>query len=175
MIRSESALKRVLMDGVMLRLYFFRHGVAQPRDTPEIMDHQRRLTEIGAQRVWRAARALKLLGVKPSRLYSSPLMRARQTADILGQVLGVAVQVRTEVGPGFNAAAAAALIRDMGRDDEAIFVGPEPDFSQTICELTGALIELKKGGMARVDITTYHPLRGRLVWLVAPRVFNEIG
>lgn len=163
------------VNGTMMRLYFFRHGVAQSREISDMMDHQRKLTDIGAQRVWRAARALKLLGVKPSRLYSSPLIRARQTADILGQVLGVAVQVRTEVGPGFNAAAAASLVRDIGRDDEAIFVGHEPDFSQTVCELTGAAIDLKKGGMARVDINAYHPLRGRLALLVAPKVFNEIG
>ncbi|PJF24132.1 MAG: phosphohistidine phosphatase SixA, partial [Phototrophicales bacterium] len=161
--------QRHVVNGTMMRLYFFRHGVAQPREIPGILDHQRKLTDVGAQRVWRAARALKLLGVKPSRLYSSPLIRARQTADILGQVLGVAVQVRSEVGPGFNAAATASLVRDLGRDDEAIFVGHEPDFSQTVCELTGAMIDLKKGGLARVDINTYHPLRGKLVWLVAPR------
>lgn len=158
-----------------MRLYFFRHGLAQPHDEPGLLDHQRKLTEAGAQRVWRAARALKLLGVRPSRLYTSPLIRARQTADILGQALGVAVQVRSEVGPGFSAATAAALVRDLGMDDEVIYVGHEPDFSQTVCDLTGALIELKKGGMARIDVEAYHPLRGRLIWLVAPKVFDEIG
>jgi phosphohistidine phosphatase len=158
-----------------MRVYFFRHGLAQPQNEPGMMDHQRQLTAVGAARVRRAARAMRLLGVKATRLYSSPLIRARQTADILAQTLGVAVQVRSEVGPGFNAAAAASLLRDVGQDDEVIFVGHEPDFSATVQQMTGACIEMKKGGLARVDIDDYHPLRGRLTWLISPRIFDEIG
>ncbi|MDZ4765969.1 MAG: histidine phosphatase family protein [Chloroflexota bacterium] len=161
--------------GVLMRVYFFRHGLAEPHDEAGILDHQRKLTEVGIARVTRAARAMRVLGLKPARLYSSPLIRARQTADILAQTLGIAVQVRSEVGPGFDGTAVGALVRDLGQDDEAIFVGHEPDFSQAIKELTGACIELKKGGMARVDIDTYHPLRGKLIWLIAPKLFDEIG
>lgn len=158
-----------------MRLYFFRHGLAQPHDLPDVPDHQRKLTEVGIQRVNRAAKALRVLGLKPSRLYASPLIRARQTADIVAQTLGIAVQVRTEVGPGFNAAAVSALVRDLSVDDEVIFVGHEPDFSATIRELTGACVELKKGGMARIDIDSYHPLKGTLIWLIAPKLFDEMG
>jgi phosphohistidine phosphatase len=158
-----------------MRLYFFRHGLAQPHDEAGLIDHQRKLTEAGIARVTRAARAMRVLGLKPERLYSSPLIRARQTADIIGQTLGIAVQVRAEVGPGFDGGAAGALVRDLGQEDEVIFVGHEPDFSQTIQELTGACVELKKGGMARIDIDTYHPLRGKLIWLIAPKLFDEMA
>lgn len=159
-----------------MRLYFFRHGIAQPHDEPGIMDHQRQLTEDGSNRTRRAARLLKLLDIKPDRLYSSPLIRARQTADILGQVLGIAVQVRAELAPGFSAAHVGALTRDIGAEGEVLFVGHEPDFSATICDLIGGgQITLKKGSLARVDVASYHPLSGSLTWLLNPKVFEELG
>jgi phosphohistidine phosphatase len=156
-----------------MHLYFFRHAVAQPADdhTP---DHKRALTPEGIARTHQAARQLKTLGVDPDRLYSSPLIRARQTADIIGQTLGIAVQVRKEVGPGFNLSAVEALTRDLGDDDEALFVGHEPDFSQTIAALVGGRVVMKKGGLARIDSLAYHPLVGQLVWLITPKTFEQM-
>lgn len=93
--------------------------------------------------------------------------------DILGQALNTPVQVRPEVGPGFNAQAVDALARDLGAGAEVIFVGHEPDFSATVSALIGGgWIAMKKGGMARVDVELSQPLRGTLVWLIAPRLFN---
>lgn len=156
-----------------MHLYFFRHGIAEPADdhTP---DHKRALTPEGIARTRRAARCLKALGIDPDRLYTSPLTRARQTAGILGQSLGVAVQVRREVGPGFNLTAVEGLIRDLGRDDEVLFVGHEPDFSQTIAALVGGRVIMKKGGLARIDTVAYQPLVGQLVWLIPPKVFEQM-
>ncbi len=156
-----------------MRLYFFRHAIAQPADdhTP---DHKRALTPEGVARTRHAARRLKLLELDPDRLYTSPLIRARQTADILGQALGIAVQVRREVGPGFNLTAVEALIRDLGDDDEVLFVGHEPDFSQTIAALVGGQIVMKKGALARIDTVAYQPLIGQLVWLIPPKAFEQM-
>jgi phosphohistidine phosphatase len=159
-----------------MRVYFFRHGLAQAHDDPTLPDHLRQLTDEGIIRTRRAARVLKMLDLNPERLYSSPLIRARQTADILGQTLGVAVQVREELSPGFNVAALDSLTHDLGPDDEVLLVGHEPDFSDMVSELTGGCqVEMKKGGLARVDIELYHPLRGALVWLIAPKVFDQLG
>ncbi len=155
-----------------MRLYFFRHAEAEP-GSDSVPDDARRLTKRGAERTRRAGRVLAGLGIKPARLFSSPLARARQTADILGQALNTPVQVRPEVGPGFNAQAVDALARDLGAGAEVIFVGHEPDFSATVSALIGGgWIAMKKGGMARVDVELSQPLRGTLVWLIAPRLFN---
>jgi phosphohistidine phosphatase len=159
-----------------MRFYFFRHAIAQPGDDPALPDHLRALTDEGIVRTRRAARVLRMLDLKPERLYSSPLVRARQTADILGQTLGVAVLVREELSPGFDMAALEALTHDLGQDAEVMLVGHEPDFSQIVSELTGgSQVEMKKGGLARVDVTQYHPLRGSLVWLIAPKIFDQLG
>jgi phosphohistidine phosphatase len=156
-----------------LRLYFFRHAEAEP-ESATLPDHARPLTARGTARTQRAARVLKALEVNPARLYSSPLVRARQTADILSDTFGVPVEVRQEVGPGFNAQTVEALVKDMDSDEAAMFVGHEPDFSATISALIGGGgVEIKKGGLARIDLDSYQPLRGSLVWLIAPKVFDE--
>lgn len=159
-----------------MRLYFFRHGMAQAHDDPNLEDHLRQLTDEGIIRTRRAARVLRMLDMNVERLYSSPLIRARQTADILGQSLGVAVQVREELSPGFSLPALDSLTHDLGPDDEVLLVGHEPDFSELVAELTGGCqVEIKKGGLARVDVDLYHPLRGVLIWLIAPKVFDQLG
>lgn len=157
-----------------MRLYFFRHGEAE--DGMDKDDYDRVLTERGAARVKTAAKGLRKLGIKPAKLYSSPRIRARQTADILSDVLGVPVDERPEVDyPQFDVEKVARLIADLPQDSDVFFVGHEPTFSEAVNALTQGLIEMKKGGVARVDITGRDPLRGLLVWLIAPKVFDVLG
>jgi len=160
----------------MIRVYFLRHGIAQPSDVVKLADEERALTELGVQRTRQLASLLSNLGVEPSHLLTSPLTRARQTADIIGQALEVAVHVRDELGPGFNLAALDALLTDLPDDAEVMVVGHEPDFSGTISALIGGgSVVMKKGGLARIDIVSRHPLRGSLVWLIAPKVYERLN
>ena len=156
-----------------MHLYFFRHAEAED-GSATLPDHARQLTKRGVERTRHAATVLKSLGIKPAQLYSSPLVRARQTADILAEALGVTVEERDEVGPGFNTQAIDRLVRDAQNDDEVMFVGHEPDFSATISALIGGgWVDMKKGGLARIDLDNTQPLRGMLVWLIAPKVFDH--
>ncbi|MEP7291254.1 MAG: phosphohistidine phosphatase SixA [Chloroflexota bacterium] len=156
-----------------MRLYFFRHAIAYDEDdkTP---DEQRALTDEGIARTKRAAQVLKAIGVKPDHLLSSPLVRAEQTAEILAQALGVKLEIRSEVAPGFNITSLEALTHDFTKE-EILFVGHEPDFSTTITSLTGARVTMKRGGLARIEIISRRPLLGQLVWLIAPKVFEQLS
>lgn len=156
-----------------MRLYFFRHAIAYDADdrTP---DEQRALTDEGIARTKRAGQVLKALGVKPDHLFSSPLVRAEQTAEILANSLGVKFEVRKEVAPGFSIAAVEALTHDFDKE-EVMFVGHEPDFSTTITSLTGGRVIVKRGGLVRVEIVSRRPMLGNLVWLIAPKVFEQLG
>ncbi|MBZ0288948.1 MAG: hypothetical protein K8I30_15125, partial [Anaerolineae bacterium] len=61
-------------------------------------------------------------------------------------------------------------------DDEIMFVGHEPDFSTAVSKLIGGgEIVMKKGGMARVDLFSTTPLRGALVWVIPPKVFDDLA
>lgn len=156
-----------------MRLYFFRHGLAEP-GTERLPDSERALTAVGSERTERAVRVLKALDAVPTYLLTSPLVRARQTADILADGFGLTAQIRPELAPGFSLPALEALVADLSGGD-VMLVGHEPDLSVTIGALTGGVVLMKKGGMARVDLVGYQPLRGALVWLIAPRVFDVLA
>lgn len=157
-----------------MKLYFFRHGIAADAE-PDQPDANRQLTNKGKTRTRKAARLLAETGVKPERIYSSPLVRARQTAELLSEALDVVVQVKKEVGPGFDRAAVEKLIADLDDETDIMFVGHEPDFSTVIGDLIGGGdVTVKKGSLARIDIVTREPLRGSLVWLLPPKLLaNE--
>lgn len=156
-------------------VYFLRHAHAEESDG-RMPDAQRQLTERGIRHTRRLARMLKRMEVEPDRLVSSPLTRARQTAEIVSTVTGLKVEIRDELSPGFNLAGLQAITRSLGMDDSVMIVGHEPDFSKVMASLIGGgRIIMKKGGLARIDVTAYQPLRGELMWLMTPKLFEQLG
>ena len=156
-----------------MRLYFCRHGLAEANEDGALADSERQLTSRGVIRTEKAARFLDELGVRPGTLYSSPLVRARQTAEILGEQLRLTVKIVPELAPGFDINALEQLCAGLGEDEGVMLVGHEPDFSSTLSTLTGlGRVVMKKGGLARVDVLTGLPMRGHLVWLLTPKVMD---
>ncbi|MBZ0296648.1 MAG: phosphohistidine phosphatase SixA [Anaerolineae bacterium] len=153
-------------------LYFLRHGEAE--DTAAD-DYQRALTPRGVRRTQAAGRVLAQLKLSPTHIYSSPRQRARQTAEIVAEALGREVEIRDEVNYEFSVSAVEQLISGLDSSAEVMFVGHQPTLSQVIGALTGATVAMKRGGLARVDIpVSASPLRGQLVWLIAPKVFDTL-
>ena len=155
-----------------MRLYLVRHGIAE--DYAE-SDFARQLTARGRQRVEVSARVMRHLKLKPARIFSSPRLRARQTAEIIGDALGAPVQPAEEVNFGFDRGDIAGLTRDLAIDDEVMFVGHNPDMSLLAHELSGVDVGMKKGGLARIDLLGKRARHGELVWLIAPKVFDALG
>ncbi len=151
-------------------LYFLRHGEA----TTSGDDWARTLTGEGANRIRAEAAVLKTLDVRPDTIFTSPLPRAVQTAEIVAEVLvpDVAVQQREELAPGASLSDVQHVLQGRANDESVLLVGHEPDFSSIIGALISsgsARIELKKGGLALVE--TDVPIgqgTGRLRWLVEP-------
>jgi len=159
-----------------MKLYFFRHAQAGTSRWGDPSDRSRVITPEGIQETQTAGRVLAGMKLNPAHIYSSPLTRAQQTAEIVAKALNMGIEIREEVAPGFNVAALEKIIAGLGDDQEVMFVGHEPDFGETISALIGGgIVEVKKGGFARVDVTSRHPLLGTLVWLVAPKVFAALG
>ena len=155
-----------------MELYFLRHGTADRRSEWLGEDSLRALTEDGAAGVRRVVRVLAETGLKLDAIVSSPLVRARQTADIAAEELkhSAGVVEDERLAGGLNKQRLAALLADLGRPQRLMLVGHEPDFSLTVGQLTGGSVICKKGGVARVDITDEKALRGVLVWLLPPRL-----
>jgi phosphohistidine phosphatase len=143
-------------------IYLLRHGEAEDREGA-VDDAARRLTKKGERQAQAAGMALRELGIEIDACLTSPKVRARETARIAAEVLGVEVE-ETEAlrGGPFDALELAA-----GRGD-VLLVGHEPDFSAEVGRLTGANIVLKKGGIAVVDGST-------LVALWRPRELKRIA
>lgn len=156
-----------------MQLFFLRHGHAEP--AVGITDFERQLTPEGVSRLQVAATVMERLDLGITHLMSSPRTRANQTATVIAQRLGLAVSIHEELNFGFNHRLVEQLVMGLPPDSHVMLVGHEPTFSTVINDLTGATVEMKKGGLARVDMMSRSPIRGVLVWLVAPKVFDVLG
>jgi phosphohistidine phosphatase len=154
-----------------MELLFLRHGVAEARETWTGDDRSRPLTPQGRKAMTRAAKRLAELGLAPELIVTSPLVRARQTAEIAAAGLGLSDRLVEDdrLAPGFDAADLAGVIEGRGVTGAVMLVGHEPDFSETIAVLIGGgRIVCKKGGLARVDVDASLQ-NGELVWLLPPK------
>jgi phosphohistidine phosphatase len=161
------------------QLWLLRHADAEPHGTR--MDFERRLTERGERQARLAGVALGRIGVEFQALLSSPRERALRTATLVAQALAdsrsgsqsAELQIHEPLSGGFDAQGALAVLEDLvlpaGTDGRVLLVGHEPDLSTVVGELTGARIDLKKGGLAvvRMDGSPAHP-GGELVALLRP-------
>jgi len=156
-----------------MELYFLRHGDAGSRESWKGSDVSRPLSAEGVARMKREAETLALLRLPVEVIVTSPLVRARQTAEIVARELGLEDTLTDDerLAPGFCAEDLAGLLQDY-RDHRAILlVGHEPDFSAVVSAcIGGGLVECKKGGVARVDVRNPGSIDGVLVWLLPPRV-----
>jgi phosphohistidine phosphatase len=155
-----------------VKLYFLRHAHAEDKHPDG--DAARRLTDKGINSAQAVADLLKRLDVQPAYIFTSPRVRALFTAQIVGEALGKEPEIREAANFGFDLAGLNTLIAALADDIEVIIVGHEPTFSVTIGELTGGRLQMKKSGLARVDLHSRAPLRGELVWLIAPKILGAL-
>ncbi|MCU0480130.1 MAG: phosphohistidine phosphatase SixA [Anaerolineae bacterium] len=155
-----------------MQLYFLRHGEAEDYSAD---DYNRALTPTGRNRLQIAAKTIHQLSLKLDHIYTSPRIRAHQTAQIVGTELGIEPTVTELLNYGFNQVALAELINPYADDARLMLVGHEPTLSSVIAHITGGRVDMKRGGLARVDVPKSYLMSGALVWLIAPRVFDNLG
>lgn len=156
-------------------LYFVRHGDAG-KYTGAADDEERVLTEAGVAALRAAAPLLRRLNLRPDRVISSPLPRARQTAELVMADIGMAGEpvVDDRLRPGAewsDLARAMAAHPDVRR---VMFVGHEPDLSSAVQLLAGASsVRLRTGGVACVEFPGVpEPGGGELAWLLDPDLYE---
>lgn len=166
-----------------MRVYFIRHGIAVPRGAPGVLDDaSRELTRQGTARMRKQARGLVRLKLDLDRIWTSPYVRARQTAEILAAELGLADEPRIlpALAPGGSPDEVFEALAGNGALNGVALVGHEPDLSETASRVlsgTGtSVLRLKKGGVACVEIEQpSRPLRGELCWLLTPRQLRSLA
>jgi phosphohistidine phosphatase len=164
-----------------VHLWLLRHGDAEPHGARP--DEQRELTERGEWQSRAAGSALRALDVHFDAVLSSPRLRALDTARLACEALSDAPEpemnealldatepeVHEPLSAGFDGAGALRALRRWARDAHVLMVGHEPDLSGIVRDLTGAQVDLKKGGMAMIRLSSSQAAGGDLIVLLRPR------
>src|SRR4051794_4870256 len=160
-------------------LYLIRHGLAEERGPAWPDDNKRPLTDHGVSRLRRAGRALVRLGLTPHVVLTSPLVRTRQTAEIVAGAFSPHPPVVNvdALGPGGAMPAVAAEIAKHARRPHIFIVGHEPGMGELAAWLLGSRhpLEFKKGGICRIDVDGA-ALRGAGVmrWMLTPKILRAL-
>jgi phosphohistidine phosphatase len=140
-------------------LWLLRHAEA----ADGLPDDERPLTDKGIRQAQDAGQALERLGVELDGCFSSPKLRALQTAQHACAPLGVEVVVDHRLaGEPFDAAELAAGLGNV------LLVGHDPSFSLTLHDMTGAQARMRKGGLAAIQ-------KGELITLLRPAELSAIA
>lgn len=153
-----------------VQVWLLRHGEAVPHGSRP--DSDRELTPRGERQSATAGRALAKLGIEFAACYSSPKVRARETARAACQELGVNFEEVSSLAAGFGVEDCRELLHAHGGGDCVLIVGHEPDFSQLVGDLTGARLDVKKGGVVGLDVADR---RGTLLTVLRPRELESIA
>jgi phosphohistidine phosphatase len=162
-----------------LELYIIRHGIAAERGEEYPDDSKRPLTNEGIARLRKEAKALDKLDVAFDLILTSPLVRARQTADILAETMKSKPPV-TATDALTPAGGPAAVMQELGKHMKKAriaLVGHEPNLGELAAFMIGAKTPLpfKKGAICRIDFAIFPPKgKGALCWFVTPRMLRKL-
>jgi phosphohistidine phosphatase len=164
------------------RVYIVRHGTAVEVGEEGVTgDVDRHLSGPGRVKTEEVARGLRALGGVPDRLVTSPLVRARQTAEILAAVLapGINVDVVDQLCPGSRTLAIVAWLQKHS-GDSVMLVGHMPDLVVLgSCLLTGhseVNMVFKKAAAMHISFDNeIEAGEGCLEWLLQPRILRALA
>jgi phosphohistidine phosphatase len=127
-----------------MRLFLVRHAEAAPGEPDEL----RPLTPAGRT----VARGLgeRLAIEHPDAVVSSPLLRARQTAEQIARAAGLTPETDDRLAPGATAEDVQALVSSRG--DTVVAVGHQPDCSAIVLALTGRELDFAPGAVQELQL-----------------------
>jgi phosphohistidine phosphatase len=161
-------------------LYIVRHAWAADRTDPAWpTDDARPLTDEGVARFTRMIETLAKRDFAPEVIATSPLVRCRQTAEIIAKVLGGKTKVveREELAPGSNLEGLVKWTARRAMDcQEVAWVGHAPDVNDLTAALVGdrhGAIRLAKGAIAAIEFADVPRMgQGELRWLVTAKLLG---
>jgi phosphohistidine phosphatase len=153
-----------------MQLLFLRHGPAESKSEWTGDDEGWPLSAQGKLLVGDVACSLPRPKTRPDLVLTSPYLRARQTAEIVGECLDAPekVWVDKRLAPGFGLKQLEKIVRDYADLPVLMLVGHDPDFSELVRALTRGRLSIRKSGLAQVEIPDHKVMKGRLVCLLVP-------
>jgi len=161
-------------------LYLVRHAIAAERGEDWPDDDKRPLTERGIARFKEVVSGLEALDAEIDEVFTSPLVRAKQTADLLaaGVKAKPSVKILDALSPGHSPTSVLAQLAKAAKRRRIALVGHEPDLGELAAHLIGAgrALPFKKGGICRIDVESLTSRRAAaLIWFVTPKVLRKLG
>jgi phosphohistidine phosphatase len=158
-----------------VQLYLIRHAIAEERGERWPDDARRPLSEEGIARMRKAAKGLAALGVSFDVVLTSPLVRARQTADVVASAFDSRPSIVTadSLAPEGRYADVLADLSHHARRRQIALVGHEPNIGELAGRLAGSQrpFAFKKGAVCRIDLESIPPSGpGTLRWFVTPAI-----
>lgn len=166
---------------VNMNLYILRHAIAVPRGTEEYPNDDRPLTREGIDKMKQAAVCFPSLVKEIDVIYSSPLSRAKETAEIAARSLNAEKKIKITdlLLPGADDEALFDLLNNERKYGTVMIVGHEPHLGIVASSLIGkndAAIEFKKGALCLIGIDgTVRKGCGTLKWLLQPKQLRALG
>ena len=160
-------------------LYLVRHAIAAERGEDWPDDDKRPLTARGVARFKESVDGMRKLGVEVDEIFTSPLIRARQTAELMASGLPGKPTVRTldVLAPGHAPGSVMAQLARAAKRRRIALVGHEPSLGELAAHLIGAgrALPFKKGGACRIDVESLTSRRaGALNWFVQPKLLRGL-
>lgn len=161
-----------------MEIYIVRHAIAEDTAKSGGGDAERELTAEGKQKMKETAAGFAKLDRKVDRIFSSPLVRARQTAEILAAVLKQKVEEMPELSPANTAKEVCGRLEELGKSKNIMLVGHEPNCSELASYLLVGPSELdivfKKGSICFIEADKPAAGAGTLVWHLSPQILRQL-
>jgi phosphohistidine phosphatase len=163
-----------------MRVILFRHGPAGQHDPARWPnDDERPLTPRGVERTRAAASGLRRIEPTVSLIWTSPLIRALETARLAEEVLQTKnLETVDALASGASARAVLAAVAKLKADQVVVLVGHEPDLGKLAATMIGVTVPLplKKAGACGIEFNG--PVRaggGQLLWFLSPRILRRLA
>jgi phosphohistidine phosphatase len=130
----------------LVRVYLCRHAKAAPGEPDEL----RSLTRDGADQAQRLGERLAAETLPPTVVISSPLLRARQTAEAIAHATGAELRTDPRLAPGATVDGLLALVSEFA--EPLATVGHQPDCSEIVVALTGGDPGFAPGAVHMIEI-----------------------
>lgn len=151
-------------------LFLLRHADA---DTPAARDEQRRLSEKGIVQAKRVGCFCRGHDIIPERILTSPVVRARETAEFFaGELRGASVEVAPFLACGMRPETASKELKAFLSTGSLMIIGHEPDFSRFAVHLLGTdneRIHVRKASLTLLEVDSFVPGGARLEFSIPCR------
>ena len=159
-----------------MKCYLVRHGQAVDAAEWPGADDERPLTDKGYTRMQRAATALAALDLEIEAIVASPLLRARQTAEVIARELRLTDRLARDarLSGRFGREQLAEILAEHDRADAVMLVGHEPGMSTTVAALTGGTVAFKPGSVACIELARPSSAHGILEWFAPAKLLASL-